>query len=88
MEKIFTEIQKLNSRFELVEQRLSGLEENSKVTNRRVIELDRKIDVKENGIEMKVMGRSNLGAEGDPQPCSSRDVLEGDNALPCLECLE
>ena len=80
MEKILSEIQKINNRFELVEQRLSSLEQNSKVTNRRLLTIDRK-DIKENRIEMKAMGHSNFGIQDEPQPSSSRDVMEGDIVL-------
>ena len=81
MEKVLTEIQKLNSNFELMEQRLSSLERNNKVLNRRILTLDQKIDAKEKPLGMKILGRSNMGAEDEPQPCSSRDVMEGDIAL-------
>ena len=67
MEKIFTEIQKINTRFELMEKRLSNLE--------------RKMDCNENRVGVEVMGRSNFGVQDDPPPCSSRDVIEGDIIL-------
>ena len=79
MEKVFTEIQKINSRFELMEQRLSFLEEASKVTNRKI--RTRNMDRNESQIGANNMVRSNLGTQDEPQPCSSRNIMIGDIAL-------
>ena len=79
MEKVLAEIQKINSRLELIEQRLANLEVNSKATNRT--SRDRKRDIKESPIGMKIVRHSNLGAQDETQPCSSRDVMEGDIAF-------
>ena len=73
MEKVFTEIQKINSRFELMEQRLANLEEASKVANRKM--RARKMDRNESQIGADNMVRSNLGTQDEPQPCSSRNIM-------------
>ena len=79
MEKVLAEIQKINSRFELIEQRLSSIEENSKAINRT--SQDRKKDIRVSPIGMKIIRHSYLRAQEESQPCSSRDVNEGDIAL-------
>ena len=92
MERIFTEFQaintrlqtqnmEINKRFQDIEQRLSNLEGcvemERKITNRRIISLDQKLD-KGRGTLMKIIGLSNHEVQNAPQPCLFREVVDGD----------
>ena len=80
--RLETQNKEINKRLGVIEDRLSIIEEcgedERKVMNQRILSLDKKLEIKESRRAIRNMGRSNLGAQEEPQPCSSRDVIEMD----------
>ena len=85
MDRVLEELQMINKRLETqsnqiedMNVRLSSVEkqgeENRKVLNRRIIVIEKKMDIKESKIGLKIMGNSSVTFQEEAKARSTRDI--------------
>ena len=81
MDEVLNKLEEISERLHRVEKRCQQEEENRTVITKRVLLLDRKMDILGSQAKKKVTGISNTTFDEEPFPCTSGDISENDIAL-------